>query len=106
MDHLDAVMSHSFKSSPLSRDDYETDVTKGWNPCQPMCLLSESVDPSQYFIRAGRWRQDALRQQCSRSNIRHTSHKCSLGSTPERFNCNKRFISRPWHGECFLIGRA
>jgi hypothetical protein len=40
VDHLDDVMSHSFKSSPLSRDDYETNVTKGRNPRQPMCLRS------------------------------------------------------------------
>jgi hypothetical protein len=51
--HFDGVMSHSFKSSPLSRDGSEPKLLKTGRCVQPICLLSQSVDPnSGSFIRS------------------------------------------------------
>jgi hypothetical protein len=47
--HFDGVMSHSFKSNPLSRYDCETTVTKGWNPLQPN-VPAERVGRSQSVL--------------------------------------------------------
>jgi hypothetical protein len=55
VDQFDGVMSHSFKSSPLSGYDRRTKVTKAWesasNPCA--CGASQSIPFSSLFC-AGR----------------------------------------------------
>ena len=57
IDQFDGVMSHSFKSSPLCHYDYETNVTKGWNPRQPMCLGASRFDQAAFILcKAGRVR--------------------------------------------------
>jgi len=62
-------------------------------------LVSKSIDRSAFIVQAGR-----IRMRQGNSAVGQIfvipPQKCSSGSTPERFNYNKRFISRPWHGRC------
>jgi hypothetical protein len=50
VDHFDDVMSHSFKSSPLSRYDSEPKLLRLENGIQAVCQRRKSVDSSQFFI--------------------------------------------------------
>jgi hypothetical protein len=56
--HFDGVMSHSFKSSPLSGYDSEPKLLRLGIGIQPVCQRRESVDPIQYtyFVQANRVR--------------------------------------------------
>jgi len=85
VNQFDGVMSHSFKSSPLSGTTAEPKLPKLGMGIQPMCQPRESVDPIQFFI---------LRRQDDGNRMRFLSrsipHLCRTGCHIFRLQVERR----------------